>query len=177
MNKKTRTKAGVIFGVAMTIFFILQDLLTHDNLTTKSISIFIVSSLFGGALAGLLFGWLINAFINSKLLAKGTKINTEPNETILFETGANHFKGVEAVGGKLYLTDKRLVFKSHKFNLQNHELAISLYDVDKVVRYKTLGLINNGLSITTTGKKIEKFVVQQSTDWANYLAEKKIMLN
>jgi hypothetical protein len=171
MDKKIKIKAGLIFGFAMTIFFILQDLLTHDNLTTKNIIIFIVSGLFGGALAGLLFGWLMSLVVNSKFLTQRTKINIEPNETILFETSANHFKGAEAVGGKLYLTNKRLVFKSHKFNIQNHELSISLSDIDKVDRYKTLGLVNNSLLITTTDGKIEKFVVQQPNEWVNYLTE------
>lgn len=175
MNKKNKIKAGLIFGIVMTILFILQDLLTHDNLTTKNIVIIIVSGLFGGALAGLLFGWLIGRFVNSKLLTKGTKIETEPDETIVFESGANHFKGAEAVGGKLYLTNKRLVFKSHKFNIQNHELSIRLLDVDKVDRYKTLGLANNSLAITTVDSKIEKFVVQQPDDWVNYLSNKNGM--
>lgn len=172
MNKKTKIKAGLTFGIAMTVFFILQDLLTHDNLTTKNIIILIVSGLFGGALAGLLFGWLLGMFANSKLVTQATKIDTEADETILFEIGANHFKGVEGVGGKLYLTNKRLVFKSHKLNIQNHELSIILTDIDKVDRYKTLGLVNNGLAVTTADNKIEKFVVQQVDEWVNQLTEK-----
>ena len=172
MDKKAKIKAGLFFGIAMTVFFILQDLLTHSNLTTKDVIITITSGLFGGALSGLLFGWLMGLFANSKRLTKDTKIDTDANETILFDTGANHFKGAEAVGGKLYLTDKRLVFKSHKFNIQNHELSINLLDIDKVDRYKTLGLVNNGLSVTTIENKTEKFVVQQIDEWLNQLPEK-----
>jgi hypothetical protein len=153
----------------MTLFFILQDLLTHDNLTLISIIKIALSGSFGGALAGLLFGLLIGSFANSKFLTKATKIATRPGETILFETVANHFKGAESVGGKLYLTTKRLVFKSHKFNIQNHELSINLSDIDKVGRYKTLGMMNNGLSITTANNKVEKFVVQRIHDWINQL--------
>ncbi len=122
-------------------------------------------------MGGLVFGWLIGKFVNSKLLTKGTEIVLEPSENILFETGANHSKGLEAVGGKLYLTNKRLVFKSHKFNIQGHELSIPLSDISKVERTKTWGLINNSLSITTTGNKIEKFVVEQPGEWINYLGD------
>jgi len=172
MDKKTKIRTGLFFGIAMAIFFILQNLLTHSNLTTKDVVITIVSGLFGGALSGLLFGWLMGLFANSKRVTKDTKIDTEANETILFDTGANHFKGAEAVGGKLYLTDKRLVFKSHKFNIQNHKLSINLSDIEKVDRYKTLGLVNNGLSVTTTGNRIEKFVVQQPDKWFSQLIEK-----
>ena len=172
MDKKAKIKSGLFFGVAMAILFILQSLLAHSILTAKDIVISIISGLFGGALSGLLFGWLMGLFANSKRLAKDTKIDTDAGETILFDTGANHFKGAEAVGGKLYLTNKRLVFKSHKFNVQNHELSIDLSDIDKVDRYKTLGLVNNGLSVTTIDNKTEKFVVQQVDEWLNQLTEK-----
>lgn len=128
--------------------------------------------MFGGALGGLLFGWSMGLFAKSKLLTQGTKIDTEPDETVLFETGANHFKGAEGVGGKLYLTNKRLVFKSHQFNFQNHEWSINLSDIDKVDRYKTLGLVNKGLSVTPAGNKIEKFVVQQPDKWVSQLRER-----
>jgi hypothetical protein len=172
MDKKNKIKSGLYFGIVMTIIFIFQNLQQHDNLTTKNIVITIVSGLLGGAVAGLLFGWLMGLFANSKLLTQGTKIDTAANEIIVFETGANHFKGAEGVGGKLYLTNERLVFKSHKFNIQNHELSISLSDVDKVDRYKTLGIANNGLAVTTIHNTIEKFVVQQPEEWYNQLTEK-----
>ncbi|MGN6264716.1 MAG: GRAM domain-containing protein [Ginsengibacter sp.] len=135
-------------------------------MTTKNIIISVVSSLVGGALAGLLFGWLIGLFVNSKLWIQGTKINIESDETILFETGANHLKGAEAVGGKLYLTTKRLTFKSHKLNIQKHELSINLSDIEKAERFKTLGIENNGLAVTISpNDTIERFVVQQPKEW------------
>lgn len=171
MNKTEKVKSGLYFGITMTIFFILQDLWTHDNLSVKNITITIVSGLFGGTVAGLLFGWLMGRFANSKFLAQTTKIATSEEETIILETGANHFKGAEAVGGKLYLTNKRLVFKSHKFNIQNYELSIPLSDIYNIAKYKTLGLVNNGLSVTTANNKLEKFVVQQIDEWINQLTK------
>jgi hypothetical protein len=172
MDHRSKVKAGIYVGIISAFFFMLQDLLTRDDLTTKNIIIIIVSSLVGGALGGLLFGWLLGLFINSNFLKKGTSIVTDKNETIVFETGANHFKGVEGVGGKLYLTNKRLVFKSHNFNIQKHELSISLSDVDQVARYSTFGIVNNGLSVTTSDNVIEKFAVQQPEEWMNQLTEK-----
>jgi hypothetical protein len=172
MDKKTKIKTGLIMGIAMTITFVLQELFTHSNLTTTDLTITIVSALIGGACSGLLFVWLMGLFVNSKWLVKVTKIDTQADESVLFETGANHFKGVEAVGGKLYLTNKRLVFKSHKFNIQNHELSIKLSDIDKIERNKTLGLVNNGLSVRTVDSQSERFVVQQIDEWLNQLTER-----
>src|SRR4051794_3556696 len=104
MDKRNRIKAGLSFGITLSVFFILQSLWKYDNLTAKNVIISIISGLFGGALSGLLFGWLIGLFVKSKFLTQGTTIDTEADEVIVFETPANHFKGVEGVGGKLYLT-------------------------------------------------------------------------
>ena len=132
--------------------------------------------MFCGAVAGFLFGWMNGRFEKSKLVTNTMKIDIKAGETILFETGANHFKGAEAVGGKLYLTNKRLVFKSHKLNIQNHELSIILSGIGKVDRYKAPGLANNGLAVTTSDNKIEKFVVQQPDEWFKQLTEKNGLL-
>jgi len=55
-----------------------------------------------------------------------------------FKAGISFGIGAEAVGGKLFLTNRRLVFKSHKLNIQNHELSIHLIDIANVGRYKKL---------------------------------------
>ena len=161
MDKKGKIRAGLTFGVAMAVFFILKDLLMAGDLTTRRVFVSVISGFFGGALAGLVFGWIIGWLANSKLLARGTNIDIHEDETILFETGGNHLKGIEAVGGKLYLTNKRLIFKSHTFNIQNHALSIILHDIKHAERYHALGITNNGIKVTTTGNKIERFVVQQ----------------
>lgn len=111
--------------------------------------------------------------VNQKFVSETTKIDTEPDENILFQTPANHFKGAEGVGGKLYLTSKHLIFKSHKLNIQNHQLSINLTDIYHVDRYKTLGLINKGLSIITKQNTTEKFVVEQVNEWQRQLAYRK----
>ena len=171
MDKKSKMKAGLFFGIAMSLFFILQSLWTSDDLSTKNILISIFSGLVAGALSGVLFGWIMGKFARSKFVS-AIKIETEADETILFETGANHFVGIEGVGGKLFLTNRRLIFKSHKINFQNHELSVRLSDIKLVGKYKTLGLLNNGLTVTTVGNKVEKFVVEQIESWIDQLGEK-----
>ncbi len=166
-------KAGLGFGIVMAIFFILQDVLTNENFTSKEILKSVVLGIIGGAVAGSLFGWLMGLFSKSKFVQKTTRVDTGPGEEILFQTAANHFKGVEAVGGKLFLTNKRLIFKSHKLNIQNHQLSISLPDIDRNDRYKTLGLVNNGQAITTKQNVTEKFVVDRVEEWLQHLAGSK----
>ena len=99
MSKKTRFRAGLSFGIGMTVFFILQNLLTNDNQTTNQIIKGIVSGLAAGAISGVLFGWLIGLFAKSRFGTQSTKIEIDIGENILFETPANHFKGIEGVRG------------------------------------------------------------------------------
>jgi len=87
------------------------------------------------------------------------QIDLIENEKIEFAKGANHFKGIEGVGGKLFVTDKRIVFKSHSINIQNHELIIEYPDIQGVEFFNTLGVFPNGLKIIMVSGKQEKFVV------------------
>lgn len=175
MDKKSRTKEGLKFGILITTIIIASGLTTHlfnhDSLTFKNILGTIISALIGGCVGGLLNYWLLGRFNNSEPLMRNLKIDLEKDETILFQTVANHFKGIEAVGGKLHLTNQRLVFASHKFNFQNHQLSIGLPQILKVNKCKTLGIANTGLSVLTADNTIEKFVVQQPDEWINQLQQ------
>lgn len=61
------------------------------------------------------------------------EIELKKGEKIILELFCSHMKGIEAVGGKVVLTNKRFIFKSHKFNLQNHKLEINVSNI-KLVR-------------------------------------------
>lgn len=172
MDKRNHIKAGVNFGIAMAVFFILQNLFTADHLTTKEIVGSIISGLIGGASGGLLFGCLMR--LTAKAYTKGINLVLHENETILFKTQANHFKAIEAVGGILYLTDQRVVFKSHKFNIQKHTLSINLDEIASVDKYKVFGFSNNGLLIKTKNGLKEKFTVLQPEEWLQQVENSKL---
>ncbi len=162
-------KAGLIFGLAMFIFFVAQKLFEIDQPNLKDILKIILSGIIGAGIAGVIFGWLMDTLAGNKVLEQNIKISLEPGENFIFESSANHFKGLEAVGGKLFLTDKRLIFKSHNLNIQNHQLIIQLSDIASIGRFKPLGLTNNGLFIIDKNKETEKFVVEKLTEWLIYL--------
>lgn len=153
----------------MSLFFIVQNLWFSGGSNTESILKPIVSGLIAGVISGFVFGLFIGLFQSSKFVDITTKIDIEPDENISFQTPANHFKGMGGIGGKLYLTNKRLVFKSHKANFQNHELSINLPDITSVERYRSLSLINNGLRIKLKDNGVEKFVVEKAAEWKNKL--------
>nr|WP_198044629.1 GRAM domain-containing protein [Lysinibacillus timonensis] len=87
-------------------------------------------------------------------------VNLLTDEKILVEkTPANLFKGMEAVGGKLTITDKRLIFNAHKLNLQGGATEIHLTDIDSVTKASTFKIIPNRLIVHTKEGKTYKFVV------------------
>ena len=99
----------------------------------------------------------------------------EPDGKVAIHAGgANHFQKGEAVGGRLYLLEDRLVFKSHKFNIQNHRTDILLSEITDVKFFNTFGLVPNGLKIYTGNKRPDKFVVNKRKLWRS---EIKKLLN
>ena len=54
------------------------------------------------------------------------KIELRPNEKLIKQSGANLQRGVETVGGRLFLTDQRLYFDTHPFNFASGPEEIEL---------------------------------------------------
>lgn len=72
----------------------------------------------------------------------------EADEALLEDRAANHFLGREGRGGRLYLTDRRLVFLPHRFNVQLEPVELSLSAIREVGwRRVTSG---RGLTMSTT---------------------------
>jgi len=161
MNMKNNTKAGLFFGLGMSFFLAIKGFITSDVLTNHEISKIITASLIGGGAGGFIYGLVIGKFGLSKFINKSIKFELKKDEKLIFQTPANHFKGIESVGGKLFLTDKSLFFKSHRLNIQNHELTIDIINIVRVERFNTIGFIKNGLLIETNLHAKEKFVVEK----------------
>lgn len=166
MTKKFWVTA-LTFGIPWAILMIVYKAFIEDGLTLS----LIVSTLIAGLIAGLLFAGIMHHI--SKRLAKTIIPETAANERILKEGGANHLKGIEAVGGKLVLTDKRLIFTSHTFNWQNHQEHIDLDQIQSVQSTRTLGVLPNGLTIQLPDNKRHKFIVDEPGDWVEKIMTQK----
>ena len=89
----------------------------------------------------------------------------ESIEGTIYEGAANHFIGIESVGGKLYLTKEALIFVSHKLNIQTHEMVIPIEEIASYALCNNLGFVPNGLTIYTKSGRSEKFVVNKRKVW------------
>ncbi len=92
------------------------------------------------------------------------------DETIVKEGGANLQRGLETVGGHLYLTNKRLVFESHAFNIQQGSTIVDVENITEMTKTwtKFLNLIpifpNSVCIRTKTGDEFN-FVVSNRNSW------------
>jgi hypothetical protein len=154
---KTFLATSIPFGICMGVVW---SLIEHWPMAI---------TLIAALLAGSLFGLVMAAFQASAEVQQSARPVFHPHEQIIKADPANHFMGYEAVGGWLFLTDQRLVFKSHRFNLQNHELALALTDIVRVQPSRTAGIIPNGLLVHTRQGAIERFVVSGRSDWCKQI--------
>jgi len=92
------------------------------------------------------------------------------SEQILKQGSANLQKGIETVGGKLYLTNQRLVFEAHAINVQGGNTEIALSDIQSLVKCwtKFLGFIPltpNSLEVHTKENVKYRFVLFGREVW------------
>jgi len=79
---------------------------------------------------------------------------------------------MEGVVGKIILTDEKLIFKSHKINIQRGQTDIKYENINKIIERKTAKLIDNGIRIKTKDAKEFNFVVNEREKWIKKLNEK-----
>ena len=92
------------------------------------------------------------------------------NEQITKDGRANAQRGLEAVGGHLYLTDHRLIFESHAFNIQRGTIILDLADIVAVEPSwaRLLGfipLVPNSIKVVLRSGRDYRFVVSDKSQW------------
>lgn len=127
---------------------------------------------------GVFFGLsmaLVFPFVFGKFLEKSNKNicpELEHGEVIDTEGAANLFRGVEAVGGRLFLTNKKLIFNSHQFNIQTGLTAIEYQFISEVQTKRTGKMVANGIRIKTVEGSEFDFVVSNRDIWVKKIEEK-----
>lgn len=108
------------------------------------------------------------------------KMKTElrQGEALIKDGAANLQKNIETVSGKLYLTNQRLVFESHKFNVQSGVTEIELTNIQSSEKCWTkflgfLPLFPNSLAVYTKQGKEWRFVIFGRGAWAAAIEAQK----
>ncbi len=99
------------------------------------------------------------------------KTEARPGEQVIKEGPANLQRGIETVGGRLWLTNQRLIFESHSINVQTGVTVVELSDVQSSEPCWTrfLGIIPlfpSSLAVHTKGGGELRFVLFGRSAWA-----------
>jgi hypothetical protein len=92
-------------------------------------------------------------------------------EQVVKQGSANLQRNIETVGGKLYLTNQRLIFEAHKFNVQRGMTEVELSNIQELrpCWTKQWGLFPafpNSLAVCTTDGEEYRFVLFGRSAWA-----------
>ena len=177
---RNNVKSGLAVGIATTFFFVFKSIIawvTGEQETTNEILKSVFASLLAGLVSGLLFGWFTDKYLVFSIFAKGANFDLDDNETIILKKQANHLTNSVGIGGHLCLTDKRLIFKSYSSDTDNDTWTVNLSEISSVEKFKTLGLVNNGIKIITKQKVTERFVVDKQKQWLQSINQIKTAYN
>ena len=123
---------------------------------------------------GLIFGALMGFFMPffMRRMVKKMYPTLAQAEEIEYQSPANMFKGVEAVGGMLFITNQGLVFKAHKANIQKGQTNIAFAYIEKIEAVKTAKLVDNGLEVIKKDGSDVQFVVEDRDELIAIINEK-----
>jgi hypothetical protein len=166
VNRKTRVLLGIFFGLAMALVYTFQ-ITSMPNYDPDKLPLAIGIAILAGALAGFLFigiMWLISR----KWARDRSEFKVAPGEEIQFSSAATRFHGTAQFGGKLYLSNRQLVFSSHD-RATPPPLAIPLEQLEEATLYDIPGVGRDGLEIRFQNSHGEKFFTTQSAEWVEKL--------
>jgi len=152
---------GVPYGLIMGVFF------SRGNGWAIGLPIGLIAGVFFGVLFTLAIRW----FSNRQIKRCEEKRPDLGNESIQLEGPANLFRGKEGVGGYLWLTESRLLFQSHRFNVQSGPWETPVSEVASAEPTKTLGFLDNGLQVKLSNGDSVRFVVNKNRFWADAIRE------
>ena len=123
-NWKFRIVSAILTGLLFVGVLCLMNYVLDGEL--QSLNSYLFQGIFFGIFMGIGFPYITQKF-GSKFISKiGKNIKPEltENENIEIEGPANLFRGLEGVGGKLFITNKKLIFNSHEMNIQKGQTDI-----------------------------------------------------
>lgn len=97
-----------------------------------------IAVLCGGGFAALAVG---PVFMLARAFTAPPTLELEPGEEIRAEMSANHFLHGESRGGHVLLTDRRLAFRPHRFNVQLDTWSANLEHIHELAQEGTRFLV------------------------------------
>lgn len=178
--------AGALWGGGMMLIFagpFAQVTATQGGVTVDArertlaqLARVVVPYALGGVIFGALLGGVLllaNRKARKDAAAMLAGAGLEPGERLLEDGPANRQERV-AVGGWLYLTDRRLLFRPHRMNLGlGSPLDLPLAEVARVEPCSVAWVLPTGVQVTRADGTHERFVVWHAArePWLTALRE------
>ena len=152
--------AGVPYGVGMGIVFTAMNGLRPG--------------IFGGAVAGLLFGLAMAIITHIKANQARSSPPVLIDEVLIREGraqyhakpegGSEFITNVHRVMGYLYLTEQRLIFQ-YLSKGRGNEISIPIHEISGVSGKKTFGIFSSKLTVER-GETSEVFLMTDAVEWS-----------
>ena len=172
LNWKFRIISAILTGLLFVGILCLMDYLIDKEF--RSLNSYLFQGTFFGIFMAIGFPYVSQKFVTifTSKLGKNIKPELSQDEKIEMEGPANLFRGMEGVGGKLFLTNKKVCFKPHKINIQKGQTDIPYENISEIIKIKTAKLIDNGIRIKTNKGNEFDFVVNEQEKWMEKLNDK-----
>jgi hypothetical protein len=146
---------------SMIFSIVIYGLILYLIGVDESLKMITLQAIIWGVLFTLFLKFLFPWFMKKLLGKRIDNIIPEllKNEKVEEEIGASLFRGIEGVGGKIFFTNQRLIFKSHSLNIQKGQTNIDFSEIKNIEKRKTIKIVDNGIKVTTKEGKEYCFVV------------------
>lgn len=94
-------------------------------------------------------------------------------ESIVGKFGVSLRRGLESVGGRIILTNQRLLFEAHGINFQREPVSIPLEDIAGVTTYNSLGIVPNGFRVQCHSGQEYRFIAFNRTQIIDLINQQK----
>ncbi len=96
---------------------------------------------------------------------KHVKLKLESEETVVKEGGANLIPVNKGEGGKLAVTNRRLLFKGQRYDTRDFQFVIEFDKIESIRTHKSWKLLKNELHIAMTDGTTFRFAVDHPVQW------------
>jgi hypothetical protein len=128
-----------------------------------------------GLVVGLSFWLFVEGFVGLRGLDYRGSNPCHPGERVFEQGGARHLRGKTSVTGWLFLTNRRLLFRSLRFDRDGQEWSVPLEEIVEIQPFQILRIMPTGLRVVTTRGE-ERFAVADSAAWVGMISRVKIAL-
>ena len=85
-------------------------------------------------------------------------MNPEPDETVLVEKAANVRRKFEYAGGKVTVTNRRVLLVPHAINLDSRPAAVLISEITLVEPFAQFGIFPTGVRLTMRDGSQQHFI-------------------